>query len=93
LRHDAALYPVFEGDHNGSGPKPKYGAKINARKMDAKYLKETSVEDNLRTDKYPGAFYNKEFAFALNVVISKDQSAHPRPSARYFVQHGLGADL
>ncbi len=38
-------------------------------KTDPKYLKETSTEDNLRTDIYQGQFYNKEFAFALNVVI------------------------
>jgi len=69
LRHDAALYPAFEGERHRSGPKPKYGAKINVRKMDAKYLMETSVEDNLRTDKYQGMFYNKEFAFALNVIV------------------------
>lgn len=69
LRSDAALYPAFEGDHRGPGPKPKYGAKIDVRKMDAEYLKETSIEDNLRTDIYQGQFYNKEFAFALNVVI------------------------
>ena len=37
--------------------------------MDAKYLKDTSIEDNLRTDIYQGQFYNKEFAFALNVVV------------------------
>ena len=69
LRYDAALYPVFEGEHSGPGPKPKYGAKIDVHKMDEKYLKETSIEDNLRTDTYQGQFYNKEFAFALNVVI------------------------
>jgi hypothetical protein len=69
LRFDAALYPAFEGDHSGPGPKPKYAAKIDVRKMDAKYLKETSIEANLRTDKYQGIFYNKEFAFALNVVV------------------------
>lgn len=70
MRSDAALYSAFEGEHNGPGRKPKYGAKIDLRKMDAKYLKETSIdEDNLRTDIYQGKFYNKEFAFALNVVI------------------------
>ena len=69
LRFDAALYPAFEGEHCGPGPKPKYGAKIDVRKLDARYLKETSTEDNLRTDIYQGKFYNKEFAFALNVVI------------------------
>jgi hypothetical protein len=69
LRFDAALYPAFEGQHIGPGPKPKYGVKIDCRNMDAKYLKDTSIEDNLRTDIYQGQFYNKEFAFALNVVI------------------------
>src|SRR3990172_635860 len=52
LRFDAALYPAFVGEHRGPGPKPKYGAKIDVRKMDAEYLKETSIEDNLRTDIY-----------------------------------------
>ena len=69
MRSDAALYPAFEGEHSGPGAKPKYGAKIDVYKMEAKYLKETSVKDNLRTDIYQGQFYNKEFAFALNVVI------------------------
>jgi hypothetical protein len=69
LRSDAALYPAFEGEHNGPGPKPKYGKKVDVHKMDPKYLMETSTEDNLRTDIYQGQFYNKEFAFALNVVI------------------------
>jgi hypothetical protein len=69
LRWDAALYPAFEGEHHGPGPKPKYGEKIDVRKMDQKYLKETSLERNLRTEIYQGQFYNKEFAFALNIVI------------------------
>jgi putative transposase len=69
LRSDAALYLAFEGEHNGPGPKPKYGAKIDVRKMDEKYLKKTSTDGNLRTDIYQGQFYNKEFAFALNVVV------------------------
>jgi putative transposase len=70
LRWDAALFPAFEGEHNGPGPKPKYGAKIDVRQLDPKkYLKETSTEDNLRTDIFQGQFYNKEFAFALNIVV------------------------
>ena len=69
LRSDAALYPAFEGEYSGTGRPAKYGDKIDVRRLDAKYLKETSTEDNLRTDIYQGQFYNKEFAFALNVVI------------------------
>ncbi|MDD1444306.1 transposase, partial [Dolichospermum sp. ST_sed3] len=69
LRSDAALYPAFAGDHPGPGPKPKYGTQIDVYKMDEKYLKETSVKDDLRTTIYQGKLYNKEFAFALNVVV------------------------
>jgi len=69
LRTDAALYPAFEGAHPGSGPKPKYGPKIEMGHPGAKYLKETTIEDKWRTDIYQGQFYNKEFTFALNVVI------------------------
>ncbi len=69
LRLDAALYPAFSGEHPRPGPKPKYGAKIDVHQMDPQYLKKTTLQDNLRTDIYQGQFYNKEFAFALNVVI------------------------
>jgi hypothetical protein len=69
LRSDAALYPAFEGEHRGRGPKPKSGAKLEVRHLDAKYLKHTSIEGPLRTDRYQGQFYNKEFAFPLNVVV------------------------
>jgi hypothetical protein len=69
MRSDAALYAAFEGEHAGPGPKPRYGAKIDWRKLDAKYLMETSLEDKVRTAIYQGQFCNKEFAFALNVVF------------------------
>jgi hypothetical protein len=69
MRSDVALYPPFEGGYAGVGRPAKYGKKLNVRKMDEKYLKATSTQDNLRTDIYQGIFYNKEFAFALNVVI------------------------
>ena len=45
------------------------GQKIHVHQLDPKYLKETSTEDHLRTEIYQGPFYNKEFAFPLNVVI------------------------
>ena len=69
LRSDAAIYPAFEGEYCGIGRPAKYGEKIDVCKLDPKYLQETSTEEALRTDIYQGQFYNKEFAFALNVVI------------------------
>ena len=69
MRADVALYPPFAGEYSGSGRPAKYGKKLDVRKMDEKYRKATTVKDNLRTDIYQGTFYNKEFAFALNVVI------------------------
>jgi putative transposase len=69
MRSDAALYPAFEGEYSGTGRPAKYGDKIDVDKLDEKYLKETSIEGNLRTEIYQATLFNKEFGFALNVVI------------------------
>ena len=69
LRSDAALYDACVEEHKKRGPKPKHGAKIELGRIDPQYLKETSVEDRIRTDIYQGQFFNNEFACALNVVI------------------------
>jgi DDE superfamily endonuclease len=69
MRSDAALYPAFAGEYNGAGRPAKYGEKLHVRQLDPKYLQKTSTEDHLRTEMYQGQFYNKEFAFVLNVVV------------------------
>lgn len=69
LRSDAALYLPFSGEYRGHGPKPKYGARVDVRHLDPKYLQETTVEGQLRTDIYQMQCLNREFAFPLNVVI------------------------
>lgn len=65
LRQDAALYFPYEGTQ----PHTKYGDKVIVRKMDARYLKESTTEKNIRTDIYQTKLLNKEFALPLNVVI------------------------
>ncbi len=69
LRQDAALYFSYIGPYPGCGPHPKYGDKVIVRKMDPKYLKESKLEKNIRTDIYQAKLLNKEFALPLNVVI------------------------
>jgi hypothetical protein len=70
MRSDAALYPAFDGEYAGTGRPAKYGKKLDVRNLDQdNYLKATSTEKNVRTQVYQGQFYNKEFPFALNVVI------------------------
>ena len=69
LRQDAALYFSYSGPYQGKGPYPKYGEKVVIRKMDPKYLKESTIEKKIRTDVYQAELFNKEFALPLNVVI------------------------
>ena len=70
MRSDAALYPDFDGEYAGVGRPAKYGMKLDVHHLDDdKYLKATSTDGTVRTQIYQGKFYNKEFAFALNVVI------------------------
>jgi DDE superfamily endonuclease len=69
LRSDAALYEPFKGKYRGRGPHPKYGDKVDVRKMKKKYLKSNKVEDGIRTQIYQAILLNKEFASPINVVI------------------------
>jgi putative transposase len=69
LRCDAALYEPFAGRYRGRGPHPKYGDKVDVRKMKKKYLKSDEKEDGIRTQTYQATLLNKEFAAPINVVI------------------------
>jgi putative transposase len=69
LRCDAALYEPFTGKYGGRGPRPKYGDKVDVRKMKRKFLKRDNKEGSIRTQIYQATFLNKEFAFPINVVI------------------------
>lgn len=69
LRSNAALYEPFAGKYCGHGPHPKYGGRVDVRKMKKKYLKSDRVEGGLRTQIYQATLLNKEFALPLNVVV------------------------
>ncbi|HEX9840507.1 MAG TPA: transposase, partial [Anaerolineales bacterium] len=69
LRWDAALYEHFTGKYRGRGPHPKYGDKVDVRKMKRKYLKSDKKENGIHTRIYQATLLNKEFAFPINVVV------------------------
>jgi putative transposase len=69
LRSDAALYEPFAGKYCGHGARPKYGDKMDVRKMKKKYLKSDKKEDGIRTQIYQAILLNKGFAFSINVVV------------------------
>lgn len=69
LRHDAALYLPYAGVQNKYGARRKYGNKLNYNHIPLHYLKESLVEDGIRTDTYQAILLHKDFAQPLNVVI------------------------
>jgi putative transposase len=69
LRSDAALYEPFTGKYCGRGARPKYGDKVDVRKMKNKYLKSDKKEDGIRTQIYQAILLNKGFTFSINVVV------------------------
>lgn len=69
LRSDAALYEPFPGKYRRRGPHPKYGDKVDVRKMKKKYLKLDDQEAGIRTQIYQATLLNREFAFPINVVV------------------------
>ncbi|MCI0554108.1 MAG: transposase, partial [Anaerolineae bacterium] len=69
LRHDAALYVPYDGVQNKYGARRKYDDKLNYKHIPVHYLKESLVEDGIRTDTYQAILLHKDFAQPLNVVI------------------------
>jgi putative transposase len=69
LRHDAALYFIYDGKQKRKGPRKKYGQKINDQRIPEKYLVEQSTQDDICTRIYQAVMLHPDFAQALNVVI------------------------
>jgi putative transposase len=69
LRHDAALYFIYDGKQKRKGPRKKYGQKINYRHIPEKYLVEQSTQGDLCTRIYQAVMLHPDFAQTLNVVI------------------------
>jgi len=69
LRNDSALYFSYDGVQNEKGAPRKYGDKIDYHNILAQYLKESTLEDGIRTDIYQATMLHKAFSQALNVVI------------------------
>jgi hypothetical protein len=69
LRCDAALYFPYTGPYAGRGPHRKYGDKVDYDDIPLPYLKETTVEGQIKTCVYQMQLLHKEFAQPLNVVI------------------------
>ncbi len=69
LRHDAALYFIYDGEQRCKGPRKKYGQKIDYRNIPQKYLVATSSQGHIQTRIYQAQMLHRGFAQALNVVI------------------------
>lgn len=70
LRHDSALYFVYDGPQKKKGPRKIYGEKIKYRNIPEEYLVETSTEKGIETRIYHvPEMLHKSFGQKLNVVI------------------------
>lgn len=69
LRCDAALYFPYTGPYAGRGPHRKYGAKVDYDDIPLPYLKETTIEGQVKTCVYQTQLLHKEFPQPLNVII------------------------
>lgn len=69
MRHDSALYIPYENPDLTRKSRRKYGDKINYSFIPERFLKETTINDDTRTDIYQATLLHKEYSQALNVVI------------------------
>ena len=69
LRYNSALYFPYEGPYSGTGPRRKYGKKLDCRNLPAEHLQATSIDDGVKTQIYQISVWHKKFADLLNVVV------------------------
>ncbi len=69
LQANAELYFKYDGPYSGRGPYKKYGDKIDFDNIPEKYLKETWVENGIKTCIFQMEMLHKLFPQALNIVV------------------------
>ena len=69
LRSDSALYFLYEGPQKKTGPRRKYGSKVDYKNIPEKYLESRKTEDGILTSIYQSQMLHKSFSQVLNVVI------------------------
>ena len=69
LRHDSALYFLYEGAQKPVGRKRVYGTKIDYERLPSNYLVQTDTHEGIQTDIYQATMCHKAFADRLNVVL------------------------
>ena len=78
LRHDTVLYLPYTGESN----RKKYGERLDYQALPDKFLKDDTIENNIRTCIYRMTALHKLFAQALNVVIITKVNLETGASAR-----------
>jgi putative transposase len=69
LRHDSALYFLYDGPQKPVGRKRIYGPKLQYEQLPSQFLVQSGTEDGIQTDVYQATVLGKSFADPLNVVI------------------------
>lgn len=69
LKKNASLYFKFKGEQKVTGRKRIYGELLDYDNIDAKYLKETKIDGNMKTNIYQMEVIHKRIYGAINIVI------------------------
>lgn len=69
LRHNAALYLPYTGSKPRRGPTPRYGDKVDYRRLPSAALCQTDSEGDVVTERYQLTALHHDFPDPLNVVV------------------------
>jgi len=76
LRWDAALCFPYEGPYPGKGPHRKFGERVDYQAIPERYLKDTTVKDDIQTCIYQAQLFHTDFPGPLNVVVIVKTNLH-----------------
>jgi len=81
LRHDSALYFLYDGAQKAKGRKRVYGAKIDYQDIPTRYRVSSTMHNEVQTDIYQATMLHKSFAERINVVIIVKTNLHTQKRA------------
>jgi putative transposase len=79
---NSRLYFPFDGEYSGKGKPRKYGDKIDYSRIPNRYLVESTIEDNIKTNIYQATMWHKDYPDQLNVTIIQKENLSKRKEGR-----------
>jgi len=85
LRHNSALYFIWNGEYSGKGRPRIYGEKVDYQNLPSEHRKDERTEGDIHTSIYQFSARHKKFSGSLNIVIILKKHQNGQAGSCHFI--------